>query len=352
MREKKRSTIVTIAKELGVAPSTVSRAFEPTSRISSEVREKVLKCAAGHGYIPNRAAARLSMKEITVGVLMGNSYAQGEKEMLRGIDDAFRSLYDYKLVVEIKNFTPGESEKTELPGVLAELEGCDGLIVCGVISAGGAEVLSEYAVRHPALVLLQSDIKNINRLFLSAHDPAASAVMAAEFLSCCLRNTGKRVMFFTGNRESQIHAGAVEAFSAAADRLGLEIVASEDMKDSPELLARQAAELLRPGAADGIYITSGKSLELCRAVKAMSARPVLVTFDTYPELNGYISDGTVAATIYQNLYSQAFKAFTLLIKYLVEGQRPPKVVSPIPELVLPCALPYYTDVTEKRPARI
>ena len=49
MREKKRSTIVTIAQELGVAPSTVSRAFEPTSRISSEVREKVLKCAAGHG---------------------------------------------------------------------------------------------------------------------------------------------------------------------------------------------------------------------------------------------------------------------------------------------------------------
>ena len=38
--EKKRCTITTIARELGIAPSTVSRAFDPGSRISDEARRR------------------------------------------------------------------------------------------------------------------------------------------------------------------------------------------------------------------------------------------------------------------------------------------------------------------------
>lgn len=342
MKETKRITITAIAKELGVSPSTVSRAFNPSSRISDEVRARILQYTSSYGYIPNRTASRLSMHEITIGVLMGNSYAPGTKELLRGINEAFRSLYDYKLVLKIKYFSPGKSEKDQFPILLGELDDCDGLIACGIISHSGAELLSEYETRHPAVVLLQSDLKNVSHLFLSAHDSTLSSVMAAEFLSCCLRNTDKRVLFFTGNRDQEIHAKAVKAFHAAADRLGLKIIASIDMKDSPKLLAAQVKEFLQTDTVDGIYITSGKSLPLCKAVRAMNKRPVLITFDTYPELNEYLLDGTVAATIYQNLYSQAFNAFTLLIKYLVEGQKPPDIFSPIPELVMPCALPYYS----------
>ena len=352
MAGKKRCTVVTLAQELGVSPSTVSRAFDPFSRISDEMRAKVLQCASRHGYVPNRAAARLSMQEITVGVLLADTYAPGTEELLRGINEAYRSLYDYKLAVEIKKFHPGEREKSELPVRLAELENCDGLIVCGVLTRAGAEALAAYEARHPALVLLQSDIPTVNRLFLSAHDPAVSAVMAAEFLSCCLRSTEKRVLFFTGNRDNEVHAGAAAAFHAAACRLGLHITASVDMKDRPALLAQQAETLLQPDAADGIYITSGNSLPLCRTVKKLKKRPVLVTFDTYPALNEYLLDGTVTATIDQNLYSQAFHAFTLLIRYLVEGKEPPKVFSPMPALVLPGTLAYYTDGARDRTGRL
>ena len=43
--KKKKSTIITIADELGVSPSTVSRAFNPKSKISNEARQRILQCA-------------------------------------------------------------------------------------------------------------------------------------------------------------------------------------------------------------------------------------------------------------------------------------------------------------------
>ena len=349
MAEKKRSTIVTIAEELGVSPSTVSRAFIPDSPISDEVRERILRCAAEQGYIPNRAASRLSMREITIGIAMSDCYMQGVNEMLRGIEDAFRSLYDYKLNVKVRLFHVEQQSRNDILKLLNMLYGCDGIIICGITSREGISELAAHSKLHRNLVVLQSEIADIPRLFTAAHDPAASATMAAEFLACCLRtSTEKKVVLFTGDRSMDVHSKAGKAFSAAAERLGLQLTSSLDMRDDPKLLAEQAGQILRFSAPDGIYITSGKSLELCEAVSRMERRPALVTFDIYSELNQYIRNGVVTATIYQNLYSQAFHAFTLLVQHIVENKRPPKIFSPVPELVLPCALPFYTPPVTKQ----
>ena len=343
MAEKKRSTIVTIAEELGVSPSTVSRAFVPDSPISSEVRERILRCAAEQGYIPNRAASRLSMREITVGIAMSDCYMQGVNEMLRGIEDAFRSLYDYKLNVKVRVFHAERQSQSDIRRLLGALHDCDGVIVSGITSHEGILELATHSKLHRNLALLQSKIADVPGLFASAHDPSASAEIAAEFLACCLRaSKGKKVALFTGNRTMEVHSKAEKAFCSAAERLGLQLTASFDMQDDPALLAKQAKQLLSSSAPDGIYITSGKSLELCRAISRMEHRPALVTFDIYSELNQYIRNGIVTATIYQNLYSQAFHAFTLLVRHIVENKQPPEIFSPIPELVLPCALPFYT----------
>lgn len=148
MAEKKRSTIVTIAEELGVSPSTVSRAFLPDSPISSEVRERILRCAAEQGYIPNRAASRLSMREITIGIAMSDCYMQGVNEMLRGIEDAFRSLYDYKLNVKVRLFHAERQSQSDIRRLLSALYDCDGIIVRGIASCEGLSELSAFSKLH------------------------------------------------------------------------------------------------------------------------------------------------------------------------------------------------------------
>ena len=121
--EKKRCTITTIARELGIAPSTVSRAFDPGSRISDEARRRITEYAAVRGYVPNRAAARLSARETCIGVILNAAYAPGLNELLRGIEDALRENYDYKLNAEVRllRFTTKEEETDAVRRALSEL---------------------------------------------------------------------------------------------------------------------------------------------------------------------------------------------------------------------------------------
>lgn len=55
-------TALDIAKRLSVSRSTVSRAFDPASRISPDLRRRILKLAHELGYRPT-SAARLIMRE-------------------------------------------------------------------------------------------------------------------------------------------------------------------------------------------------------------------------------------------------------------------------------------------------
>ena len=70
---------------------------------------------------------------------------------------------------------------------------------------------------------------------------------------------------------------------------------------------------------------------------------VLVTFDVYPEIIGYISSGTVNATFYQNHYKQGKNAFINLVRYLIGQSDVDSFVSPVPEIVMKSNLRFYTN---------
>ena len=53
---RRRATITDVAREAGVATSTVSRAFSDPGRVNAHTREHVLAVAARLGYSPNPAA--------------------------------------------------------------------------------------------------------------------------------------------------------------------------------------------------------------------------------------------------------------------------------------------------------
>ena len=59
--QEKRKTIYDIAAELGVSIAAVSRAFDPSSKLSREKRDLILATAKKYCYTPNKMASRLSM---------------------------------------------------------------------------------------------------------------------------------------------------------------------------------------------------------------------------------------------------------------------------------------------------
>lgn len=55
-----KATIYSIARELDISASTVSRAFSRPDMVNTKVRERILATAAAQGYELNRAARGLA----------------------------------------------------------------------------------------------------------------------------------------------------------------------------------------------------------------------------------------------------------------------------------------------------
>ena len=69
--KKSRTTITEIAKELGISPSTVSRALNNHPAISKKTKRAVVKLAKKLNYQPNLLALNLLNKKTnTIGVIV------------------------------------------------------------------------------------------------------------------------------------------------------------------------------------------------------------------------------------------------------------------------------------------
>ncbi len=61
----------------------------------------------------------------------------------------------------------------------------------------------------------------------------------------------------------------------------------------------------------------------------------------FDELNAYINDGTVNATIFQDPFAQGYNAFAKLYYNIAESVEVPSLVTTTPQIVLKSNLPLY-----------
>ncbi len=344
MQKNETCTIGTIAEILGVSPSTVSRAFNPTSRISDEVRTQILACAADHGYTPNKAASRLSMKPIKIAFLYRSFYAYANHEFLRGFSDAYQTLSDLKITYECFSVSEEERNALHIRRILAGLSDFDGLIITSFSRPDIIAAFNDYASTGKPIVLLQNDVPSLHSLFLSCLDAKTAAEMAAEFIGSCLKRTANRnVVLFTGSRQFLLHREAEAVFRSRASEFGFHLLRAYDMEDNASILAEQIKDLYETDhcAPDAVYITSGISIPLCEYFRAhkLYLTSDLVTFDLSPDVAAYLREGVVTATIHQNQYRQAKIAFTALVRHLT-GQ-PMETGNIAPILVMKSNMKYY-----------
>ena len=103
-----------MASELNVSVTAVSKAFNPTSKLSKEKRELILATADKYGYKPNKMASRLSMDNVKIGVLSFFSYIKVfYSEIINSVMDAYDNLKDYKIDCDLHILQRGENIKEE-----------------------------------------------------------------------------------------------------------------------------------------------------------------------------------------------------------------------------------------------
>jgi len=114
---QKQPTSVDVARLAGVNQSTVSRAFDPNSRISDETRTRVMSAAAKLGYQPNVIARSLiTQRTDIVGIVMANLTASHFYPNV--LEQFTHRLQEMGKQVLLLNAPPGRSIDEILPQVL------------------------------------------------------------------------------------------------------------------------------------------------------------------------------------------------------------------------------------------
>ncbi|MBE7042915.1 MAG: LacI family transcriptional regulator [Ruminococcaceae bacterium] len=330
-------TIYTLAKELNMTPSMVSRAFHPQGKINPEKRELVLETAKKYGFSPNQMASRLSRKRVCIGILINSRFTVNTENMMTGIQKAYEQLKDYKVEYQVMTVNPLETASEEYDRLFEQLAEYDGVIVAGFSSEEYTERLNRFYEKNQRLVQVQAVNETANYLFGSKHDERVASQTAAEFLYQALRyKNRKNILLFTGNRDSTLHFCAEKEFMSACDQKGLTVIQSVDMKDQAEYLEQLLPELFQQYGKkiDGIYMTSGLSEPLCRYLDQQNLRLPFVAFDLYSEMIPYLENDVISATIFQNVADQMQCAFTMLGKHLLQGEKCPRQIYTNVHLVL------------------
>ena len=127
-------TIYTLAKELNMTPSMVSRAFNPEARISEEKRQIVLEAAKKYNFSPNKFASRLSRKTVRIGILINSKFQITTDNMILGIKEAHENMKDYKIRYDISVLHSSQKTDEEIRTILDQYKCYDGIILTGMSS--------------------------------------------------------------------------------------------------------------------------------------------------------------------------------------------------------------------------
>jgi len=328
-------TIYTLAKELNMTPSMVSRAFNPEGKINEEKRQLVLATAKKYNFLPNKFASRLSMRTIKIGILINSKFQVNCDKMISGIQAAYEVLKDYKIEYEITVFRSGEKTIEDYKKVLMKYAEYDGIIVAGLSSRKYTPVLNEVYRLNKNIVQVQGINEEAAHLFSSKHNEEIASNLAAEFLYNSLRfSEQKNVVLFTGDKESAVHLSAEKFFIEACERFGLHILECVDMKDSNECLREVVPGIFQKYDVKGLYITSGVSTALCEYLEERGTNIPVVGFDTHSVMNEYLEKGVVSATITQNVGMQMQTAFESLVEYIIDDKKCDKIIYTDVQLVL------------------
>ena len=324
--QEKRKTIYDLASELGVSIAAISRAFDPDSKLSKEKRELILATAKKYGYTPNKMASRLSMQEITIGVVNLSYIKVYYTEIMEGIKAAYDSLKDYKVECDMRVLQRGDNSMEEAMAVLDEFKAkvYKGVIISGIYEDFIIEKIDELTEAGIKVVTLQYDISNSKRVFSCLSNYDVIGEMAAQLCGMLLRDVkNRKTVMFTGNKVSPTHQMLIEAFFRGAKKYNVDIVDTYDTKDDPEYAREMVIKAFRehPDIA-AIYASSANSLPICKYLEGVEGGKniAFVASDVFPDLHKYIENGYIDATIYQEPYKMGYEAFEQLYHVLADNK--------------------------------
>ena len=324
---KQKITIKTIAKELGVSTSTVSKALRDSHEISSETKEKIQAYANLYNYKPNNLALQLrNQKTKVIGVILPKIVHHFFSTVIMGIEEGANKK-GYNIMVCFSN----ESYKKEVETLKVLSNGSvDGLIV-----SIANETLENKDFKHfidlvseeIPLVLFDRVVDEIlcDKVVV---DDVGAGYKATKHL---IENGRKKIALLTtpnhvnvGTLRRQGYEKAlIEAYIKTDKNLIVEIDEKKDIKSQIEKVFKEDIDAVfavnEIYAANSMRIAKEKGLSIPNEISIIGFTDGLISEYSSPSIT----------TIAQHGFTMGIQAVELLIERIeneTEVYRPKKIV--------------------------
>ncbi len=298
--KKAQPSIVDIAKELHVSPSTVSRAFTCPEKVKPETREKILEVAEKLKYTPSKLARKLVKKEKTlslVGVAMPQIVQPFFFELLKGIQEFLHKYGKHMVVFQL------EEEKEKVYQFISE-EILDGLIILGDIPSQQAK--KRFHQHTLPYLLLDIYDEESNCVYVNN-------MLGGKLASQYLVSQGAKKLAMIGNIDATIHQiERMNGFKRGVEEEGVELVYTVMTEVSEKGGYEMTKKLLREKEVDGIfYFCDTMAYGGLKALRELGIKKAIVGYDDLP-----MSSWVGLSTIRQPAFEMGKRSVEILIDYI------------------------------------
>lgn len=205
------STLIDVARQAGVSPSTVSRILNGTARVADDKRQAVLAAIEQMHFAPNQMAQGLKKgRSMTIGIVVQDIASPFFDETLRGVDDGLKGTGYASVIVSGHWDAQEEAQRIRLL-VGRKVDGI--ILLAGRI---GDEAILQFAAQRP-IVATGRGLKSHN-----AHgfrlDHENGAYLAVRHL---IGLGHRRIAFITGPAEHNDVAERLIGYTRALREAGI-----------------------------------------------------------------------------------------------------------------------------------
>ena len=328
-----RVTLRDIADEVGVHPSTVSRALNPETRqmVTAEIADKTLAAATRLGYRPNSFAQSLKTnRSRTIGVLIPDLTNPVFPPIIKGIDQTLETAGYTAIVVNSDNQVNREQiclerlQERQVEGLILATAHLDDPTIDRCLSENMPFVLINRTTR-------QNDIPSV------VGDDAAGIRKLIEHLA---ELGHRRIAQVAGPQNTSTGLWRNQAYAQAIREFGLE--ARPDLitiADAfTEAAGQRATEQLLNHGRPFTAIIAGNDLIALGCLDALNAAglkcPDDISVAGYNDMPYVDKIDPPLTTIHIPLTEMGAYAARMLLQYLSETPSSPQTVRMVPQLVV------------------
>src|SRR5690606_6694108 len=144
-----KTTLKSLAKELNISVSTVSKALNDSYEISEETKKRVQEYAKQHNYQPNVLAKFLKTgKTNTIGVVLPQMTGPFEAQLVAGIQKVAASRH-YQIII-MNTMEDEELEKQALQAMLDK--SVDGILFCPIHEESNIDLAKKILKSTPVVI--------------------------------------------------------------------------------------------------------------------------------------------------------------------------------------------------------